>query len=39
MLIVERNGPFASTITTSWQNYADWRDQSQSFERLARSGR
>ena len=34
MLIVERNGPFASTITTSWQNYADWRDQSQSFERF-----
>src|SRR3954468_24028989 len=34
MLIVERNGPFLSTITTSWQNYVDWRDQSQSFERF-----
>ncbi len=34
MLIVERNGPFLTTITTSWQNYADWRDQSQSFERF-----
>ena len=34
MLIVERDGPFASTITTSWQNYADWLDQSQSFERF-----
>ena len=32
MLIVERNGPFLSTVTTSWQNYADWRDQSRSFE-------
>ena len=32
MLIVERNGPFLSTLTTSWQNYADWRDQSGSFE-------
>src|SRR3954468_17829855 len=32
MLIVERNGPFLSTITTSWQNYADWRDQSRAFE-------
>jgi putative ABC transport system permease protein len=34
MLIVERNGPFLSTITTSWQNYADWRDQSRAFERF-----
>src|SRR4051812_1913329 len=34
MLILERNGPFVSTLTTSWQNYADWRDQSQSFERF-----
>src|SRR5215208_4939621 len=32
MLIVERNGPFLSTLTTSWQNYTDWRDQSRSFE-------
>ena len=32
MVIVERNGPFLSTLTTSWQNYADWRDQSGSFE-------
>ena len=32
MLIVERNGPFLSTLTTSWQNYADWRDQAGSFE-------
>jgi putative ABC transport system permease protein len=32
VLIVERNGPFLSTVTTSWQNYADWRDQSRSFE-------
>jgi putative ABC transport system permease protein len=34
VLIVERNGPFLTTITTSWQNYADWRDQSRSFERF-----
>src|SRR3954468_24582308 len=34
MLMVERNGPFVSTLTTSWQNYADWRDQSRSFERF-----
>ncbi|HEY7292373.1 MAG TPA: ABC transporter permease [Vicinamibacterales bacterium] len=32
MLVLERNGPFLSTPTTSWQNYSDWRDQSQSFE-------
>src|SRR4029079_5074290 len=32
VLIVERNGPFLTTVTTSWQNYADWRDQSRSFE-------
>ena len=32
MLIVERNGPFPATQTTSWQNYADWRDQSRSFQ-------
>ncbi len=31
MLIVERNGPFPATPTTSWQNYVDWRDQSRSF--------
>jgi predicted permease len=34
MLIAERNGPFLSTITTSWQNYVDWRDQSQSVEQF-----
>jgi putative ABC transport system permease protein len=34
MLIVERSDPFLSTITTSWQNYTDWRDQSRSFERF-----
>src|SRR4029450_8612455 len=33
MLIVERNGQFPP-ITTSWQNYADGRDQTQSFERF-----
>ncbi len=32
MLIVERNGPFPATPTTSWPNYVDWRDQSRSFE-------
>jgi len=32
MLIVERNGPFPTTQTTSWQNYVDWRDQSHSFQ-------
>ena len=36
MLIVERNGPFPATQTTSWQNYADWRDQSRSFAELRR---
>jgi putative ABC transport system permease protein len=32
MLVLERNGPFPTTQTTSWQNYVDWRDQSRSFE-------
>jgi putative ABC transport system permease protein len=31
ILVVERNSMFA-TITTSYQNYKDWRDQSRSFE-------
>ncbi|HEY7287989.1 MAG TPA: ABC transporter permease [Vicinamibacterales bacterium] len=32
VLVVERNGPFPTTQTTSWQNYVGWRDQSRSFE-------
>jgi putative ABC transport system permease protein len=32
VLVLERNGPFISTLTTSWQNYADWRDQTRSFD-------
>jgi len=32
VLVTERNGPFPTTQTTSWQNYADWRDQSRSFQ-------
>src|SRR5262245_3611946 len=31
MLVIERTGRFP-TLTTSWQNYVDWRDQTQSFE-------
>ena len=31
MLVLEKSGPFP-ILTTSWQNYVDWRDQSQSFE-------
>src|ERR1700690_135395 len=36
MLIVERNSMFP-TITTSYQNYPDWRDQSRSFESVEAS--
>jgi len=36
MLVVERNSMFA-TITTSYQNYKDWRDQSRSFESMEAS--
>ena len=31
MLLIERTSQFP-TLTTSWQNYVDWRDQSRSFE-------
>ena len=31
MLVIERTGQFP-TLTTSWQNYVDWRDQTRSFE-------
>src|ERR1044071_9208362 len=31
MLLVERTSQFP-TLTTSWQNYVDWRDQSRSFD-------
>src|SRR5512144_3406371 len=33
-LLVERTSQFP-TVTTSWQNYVDWRDQSRSFEAVA----
>ena len=36
MLVVERNSMFP-TITTSYQNYKDWRDQSRSFDSLEAS--
>ena len=36
MLVVERNTMFP-TITTSYQNYKDWRDQSRSFDSLEAS--
>jgi putative ABC transport system permease protein len=36
MLVVERNSMFP-TITTSYQNYKDWRDQSHSFESMEAS--
>ena len=36
MLVVERNSMFA-TITTSYLNYKDWRDQSRSFESMEAS--
>src|SRR5262245_9954452 len=31
VLVIERTGQFP-TLTTSWQNYVDWRDQARSFE-------
>ncbi len=31
VLVLERNAQLA-TMTTSWQNYVDWRDQSRSFD-------
>jgi putative ABC transport system permease protein len=31
VLVLERNGNLP-TLTTSWQNYIDWRDQSRTFE-------
>jgi len=34
MLLVERTSQFP-TLTTSWQNYVDWRDQSRSFDAVA----
>src|SRR5439155_23650253 len=34
MLLIERTSQFP-TLTTSWQNYVDWRDQSRSFEQVA----
>src|SRR5689334_19568487 len=34
MLLIERTSQFP-TVTTSWQNYVDWRDQSRSFETVA----
>jgi putative ABC transport system permease protein len=33
MLVLERTGQFP-TLTASWQNYVDWRDQTRSFERF-----
>ena len=33
VLVIERAGQFP-TLTTSWQNYVDWRDRSRSFERF-----
>jgi putative ABC transport system permease protein len=34
VLLIERTSQFP-TVTTSWQNYVDWRDQSRSFEAVA----
>src|SRR5581483_3805980 len=34
VLLVERTTQFP-TVTTSWQNYQDWRDDSRSFEAVA----
>src|SRR5215217_3549260 len=34
VMLLERTTQFP-TVTTSWQNYADWRDRSQSFEAVA----
>jgi putative ABC transport system permease protein len=34
VLLIERTSQFP-TQTTSWQNYADWRDQSRSFDAVA----
>src|SRR2546423_14063748 len=31
VVIVERTGQFP-TLTTSWQNYVDWRDRTRAFE-------
>src|SRR5581483_11165035 len=34
MMLLERTSQFP-TLTTSWQNYVDWRDQSASFDAVA----
>ena len=34
VLLIERTSQFP-IVTTSWQNYVDWRDQSRSFEAVA----
>jgi putative ABC transport system permease protein len=34
VLLIEQMSQFP-TVTTSWQNYVDWRDQSRSFEAVA----
>ena len=34
MLLVEHTSQF-QTLTTSWQNYGDWRDESRSFDTVA----
>jgi putative ABC transport system permease protein len=34
VLLIERTAQFP-TVTTSWENYQDWRDQSHSFETVA----
>ena len=33
VLVIERTGSFP-TLTSSWLNYVDWRDQTKSFEKF-----
>ena len=37
VLVLERNANFPSLVSTSYENYKDWRDQSHSFESMQAS--
>ncbi len=37
VLVLERNASFPSLVSTSYENYKDWRDQSHSFESMQAS--
>jgi len=37
VLVLEHNANFPSLVSTSYENYKDWRDQSRSFESMQAS--